>query len=39
MALAMSGLTLIGPELIKVLADSEYWVGIMIVPPIVLANF
>ncbi|MGV3009733.1 lipopolysaccharide biosynthesis protein [Streptococcus thoraltensis] len=39
MTLAMSGLVLVGPEIVKILADSKYWSGIAIVPPIVLANF
>ena len=39
MTIAMGGLILIGPEIIKVLSDTQYWEGISIVPPIVLANY
>lgn len=36
---AMVVLILVGPEFIKVLASSEYWEGINIIPPTVLANY
>ncbi|MDB2111180.1 oligosaccharide flippase family protein [Clostridium paraputrificum] len=36
---AMFALILVGPEVIKVLASSEYWEGIYIIPPAVLANY
>lgn len=39
MAYAMIALMLLGPEIYKFLADSAYWDGISIIPPIVLANF
>ncbi|HEM6086692.1 TPA: oligosaccharide flippase family protein [Streptococcus suis] len=38
MTFAMCGLILIGPEIIKILAGRDYWDGIRLVPPIVLAN-
>lgn len=37
--LAMIGLILVGPEVVKILARKEYWDGIKIIPPIVTANF
>lgn len=36
---AMVVLILIGPEILKFLASKEYWDGIKIIPPIVLANY
>ncbi|MBR3614185.1 MAG: oligosaccharide flippase family protein [Clostridia bacterium] len=36
---AMVGLILVGPEILKILASKEYWEGINIIPPIVLANY
>ena len=39
MTISMAGLILIGPEIVKILADSKYWEGINIIPPIVLANY
>lgn len=36
---AMIGLILIGPEVIKLMAAEKYWEGIIIVPPVVLANY
>lgn len=38
-ALAISVLVLTGPEIVKILASSDYWEGINIIPPIVLSNF
>lgn len=37
--MAMFGLILIGPEILKVMADEKYWEGVSIIPPIVLANY
>ena len=37
--LAMIGLILVGPEIVKILAREEYWGGINIIPPIVAANY
>lgn len=39
MTYAMIGVILIGPEVVKILASEKYWEGIVIIPPIVLANF
>lgn len=39
MTYAMVALILAGPEILKIFADSRYWVGISIIPPIVLANY
>lgn len=39
MTVAMIGLILVGPEIVKLLADKRYWEGISIIPPIVLANY
>lgn len=39
MTLAMFGLILIGPEILKLMAAKTYWDGIKIIPPIVLANY
>jgi len=39
MTYAMFCLILIGPEIVKILADSRYWEGIDIIPPIVLTNY
>ncbi len=33
------GITIMGPEIIKIFADSRYWGGIVIIPPIVLASY
>ena len=35
----MIGLILVGPEIVKILASKQYWEGIVIVPPVVLANY
>ena len=39
MASAMIGLLMISPELVKILANEEYWEGIIIVPPIIISSF
>ena len=39
MTYAMVSLILVGPEIVKIFADSRYWEGISIIPPIVLANY
>lgn len=39
MTYAMVGVILIGPEVVKLLASKQYWKGISIIPPIVLANY
>lgn len=39
MTIAMIGVVLIGPEVVKVLATEAYWEGISIIPPIVLSNY
>lgn len=39
MTVAMIALILVAPEIVKIMADERYWVGISIVPPIVLANY
>ena len=39
MTYAMVGVILIGPEIVKILASRQYWEGISIIPPIVLANY
>ncbi len=35
----MLGLILIGPEVLKLLATNDYWEGVKIIPPVVLANY
>ncbi len=35
----MIALLMIGPEVVKILADERYWEGISIIPPVVLANY
>jgi len=37
--MAMFGLILVGPEILKLMADEKYWEGISIIPPIVMANY
>ena len=32
-------LILVGPEIVKILADHRYWEGVIIIPPIVLSNY
>lgn len=39
MTVSLVGLILIGPEIVKFLADKRYWEGTSIIPPIVLANY
>lgn len=39
MAYLMAGVILIGPEVVKLLADEKYWEGISIIPPIVISNY
>ena len=39
MTYAMVCLIFVSPEVVKLLASQEYWEGIKIVPPIVLANY
>lgn len=39
MTIAMIGVTLIGPEVVRLLATEPYWEGITIIPPIVLSNY
>lgn len=39
MTYSMSSLILVGPEIVKLLADEKYWEGIVIIPPVVLANY
>lgn len=39
MTYAMVGVILIGPEVVKLLSSKQYWKGISIIPPIVLANY
>ena len=36
---AMIGLILVGPEIVKILAGKDFWEGIRIIPPIVAANY
>lgn len=39
MTYAIIGVLLVGPEVVKILASNKYWVGINIIPPVVLANY
>ena len=39
MAIALIGVILISPEVVKILASRQYWDGISIIPPIVIANY
>ena len=39
MAYAMVALLLVGPEILKIMASSKYWEGIMIIPPVVISSF
>lgn len=39
MTYAMVALILVAPEVVKLMADKAYWEGIVIIPPVVLANF
>jgi O-antigen/teichoic acid export membrane protein len=39
MIIVVCGLLLVSPEIIKILADKAYWVGMKMIPPIILASF
>lgn len=39
MTYAMESLILVAPEVVKILANENYWEGISIIPPVVLSNF
>lgn len=39
MTSAMVGLIMVSPEIVKILADEEYWEGIKIVPPIIISSY
>lgn len=39
MTYAMIVVILLGPEILKLLSTKEYWEGVKIIPPIVLANY
>lgn len=39
MTYAMGSLILVAPEVVKILANENYWEGISIIPPVVLSNF
>lgn len=39
MTIIMIGIILAGPEIVKFLASEKYWRGIIIIPPIVIANY
>lgn len=39
MAIAIIGILMVSPELIKFLSPSTYWVGFNIVPPLVMSNY
>lgn len=39
MTYAMIALTLVAPEIVKILANESYWEGISIIPPVILANY
>ena len=39
MAYCLIGVIMVGPEVIKLLASSNYWDGIKIIPPVVISNF
>ncbi|MGL5434752.1 MAG: oligosaccharide flippase family protein [Lachnospiraceae bacterium] len=39
MTYAMVGVMLLGPEVVKILATEKYWEGIVIIPPVILANY
>lgn len=39
MTYAMVSLILVAPEVVKILANRNYWEGISIIPPVVLSNF
>ena len=39
MTYCLIGVIMVGPEVVKFLASSNYWDGIKIIPPVVLSNF
>lgn len=39
MTTAMVGLIMVSPEIVKILADEEYWEGTKIVPPIIISSY
>ena len=39
MTYAMIALTLVAPEIVKIIANKSYWEGISIIPPVILANY
>lgn len=39
MTVAMISVVMVGPEVIKIMAPEKYWVGIQIIPMVVLANY
>lgn len=39
MTIILTGVILVGPEIVKLLATHVYWKGIKIIPPIVLSNY
>ena len=39
MTIAMIGVVLLAPEVVKIMATESYWEGIKVVPPIVLSNY
>lgn len=38
-SLAILGIILVSPEVLRLLAPQEYWIGISIIPPIVLSSY
>jgi len=39
MTYCLIGVIMVGPEIVKILASSNYWDGIKIIPPVVISNF
>ncbi|WP_207635891.1 oligosaccharide flippase family protein [Acetobacterium woodii] len=39
MTYCLIGVIMVGPEVVKILASSNYWDGIKIIPPVVISNF
>ncbi len=39
MTIAMIGVVLLAPEVVKIMATESYWEGIKVIPPIVLSNY
>ncbi len=39
MTYIMTALIFVAPEIVKILADRTYWEGIIIIPPVILANY